>query len=167
LEKERALLHELKILFLDEPTAGLDPEAAREVRELIKQLGEERRTIFLSTHNLSEAEQLCDRIAVIQTRLVALDTPEGLRQRLFRSRVVVQLEDVDSRIIEAAKELESVQGLEKDGNQLTVELAEPEQNRPALVRQIVEAGGRVLEISEEKHSLEEVYLSLVQEEEGR
>jgi ABC-2 type transport system ATP-binding protein len=77
----RALLHEPKVLFLDEPTAGLDPEAAREVRELILKLREEGRTILLSTHNLVEAEELCDRIAVLRTRMVALDTPEGRRSQ--------------------------------------------------------------------------------------
>ncbi|MFQ6116914.1 MAG: ABC transporter ATP-binding protein [Candidatus Bipolaricaulia bacterium] len=159
----RALLHEPTLLFLDEPTSGLDPEAAREVRELIAQLRGEGRTIFLSTHNLAEAEQLCDRIAVIRTRLVALERPEGLRRRLFRRRVVVRLVDVDSAIIEAARGLESVQGLERDGDRLIVELAEPERERPELVRRIVEAGGRVLEVAEERHSLEEVYLSLVRE----
>lgn len=162
----RALLHEPKVLFLDEPTAGLDPEAAREVRELIKQLGEKGRTIFLSTHNLAEAEELCDRIAVVRTRLLALDTAEDLRQRLFRRRVVVRLESLEDSLLEMVKGLPFVQGLQREGEQLFVEFTEPERNRPALVRCIVEAGGRVLEISEEKHSLEEVYLSLVQEEEG-
>jgi ABC-2 type transport system ATP-binding protein len=85
----RALLHEPKVLFLDEPTAGLDPEAAREVRELILKLREEGRTILLPTHNLSEAEELCDRIAVLRTRMVALATPEGLRRRLFRWETIV------------------------------------------------------------------------------
>ena len=72
----RAMLHEPEVLFLDEPTAGLDPEAAGEVRELIKGLSREGRTIFLSTHNLNEAEILCRRIAVINTRLLAVDTTE-------------------------------------------------------------------------------------------
>ena len=162
----RALVHEPKVLFLDEPTAGLDPEAAREVRELISQLREGGRTILLSTHNLSEAEELCDRIAVLRTRLIALEAPEDLRRRLFRRRVEVRLESVDSAIIEAVKGLDFVLSLERDGDRLIVELADPERERPELIRRLVEAGGRVLEVSEERHSLEEVYLSLVREEEG-
>jgi len=162
----RALVHEPKVLFLDEPTAGLDPEAAREVRELISQLREGGRTILLSTHNLSEAEELCDRIAVLRTRLIALEAPEDLCRRLFRRRVVVRLESVDSAIIEAVKGLDFVESLERDGDRLIVELADPERERPELIRRLVEAGGRVLEVSEERHSLEEVYLSLVREEEG-
>jgi len=160
----RALLHEPKVLFLDEPTAGLDPEAACEVRELIGQLREEGRTILLSTHNLSEAEELCDRIALLRTRLVALDTPEGLRRRLFRRRMVVRLEGIEDAIVEAARGLDFVLSLKCDGDRLIVELADPERESPELVTRLVEAGGRVLEVFEERHSLEEVYLSLMEEQ---
>ena len=160
----RALLHEPQVLFLDEPTAGLDPEEAREVRELIKRLSEEGRTIFLSTHNLTEAEFLCHRIAVVQTRLLALDTAENLRQRLFHRQVAVQLESLPSIIVETVAKLTFVQHVKQDRNQLLVELDDPESTRPELVRHIVEAGGRIMAVSEERHSLEEVYLNLVRED---
>ena len=160
----RALLHEPKVLFLDEPTAGLDPEAAQEVRQMIKKLSSEGRTIFLSTHNLSEAEYLCHRIAVIRTRLLALDTPSDLRQRLFRRRVVVQLETVPPAILETTRRLVFVEEIAAEGERLLVDLLDPDKNRPELVKCIVEAGGRVLGVSEEQHSLEEVYLSLMKEE---
>jgi ABC-2 type transport system ATP-binding protein len=71
----RSLLHEPRILFLDEPTAALDPEASHLVRDFIAELSKEGRTIFLCTHNLDEADRLCDRIAVFKTRLLVLDTP--------------------------------------------------------------------------------------------
>jgi ABC-2 type transport system ATP-binding protein len=157
----RALLHEPKVLFLDEPTAGLDPEAAGEVRELIGRLSGEGRTIFLSTHNLAEAELLCHRIAVVRARLLALDTPERLRQRLFHRQVAVRLQKLEGSVVEAVRKLVFVNNLHQEGDRLLVELADPEQNRPELVKCIVEAGGRVMEVSEERHSLEEVYLSLV------
>lgn len=160
----RALLHKPQVLFLDEPTAGLDPVAAREVRDMIQKLSLEGGTIFLSTHNLAEAELLCPHIAVIRTRLLALDTPEGLRQRLFNRQVIVQLETLESSIVEVVENLPFVQTLHRDENQLLVELADPERNRPELVKSIVEAGGRVMEVSEKRHSLEEAYLTLVQEE---
>jgi ABC-2 type transport system ATP-binding protein len=160
----RALLHEPKVLFLDEPTAGLDPEAAQEVREMITALGAKGRTIFLSTHNLAEAELLCQRIAVIRTQLLALDTPENLRQRLFSRQVVVRLEAADSSVVDAVKKLDFVRKITQDANQLLVELADPEKNRPELVKCIVDAGGRVMAVSEERHSLEEVYFSLIREE---
>ncbi|MBA7664754.1 Linearmycin resistance ATP-binding protein LnrL [subsurface metagenome] len=162
----RALLHEPQVLFLDEPTAGLDPEVAREVRELIRRLSEKGRTIFLSTHNLVEAELLCHRIAVVRTQLLALDTAENLRQRLFHRQVVVRLESVTDIIMETVAKLPFVQQLKQDENQLLVELSDPESNRPELVKSIVEAEGRVIAVSEERHSLEEVYLSLIREEEG-
>lgn len=160
----RALLHEPRVLFLDEPTAGLDPEAAQDVRRMIKRLGSEGRTIFLSTHNLAEAEYLCRRIAVIRTRLLALNTPGDLRRRLFRRRVVVRLETVPETLSDVVRRLGFVTGITQEGNELQVDLTDPDRNRPELVKCIVEAGGRVLEVSEKQHSLEEVYLSLVKEE---
>ena len=159
----RALLHEPEVLFLDEPTAGLDPEAAQEVRDMIGRLSSEGRAIFLSTHNLVEAELLCRRIAVIRTRLIAFDTAESLRLRLFQRHVVLALETVDPPVVEVVEKLPFVKALQRRGNELVLELIEPVENRPELVKAVVEAGGRVLGLSEEKHSLEEVYLSLVQE----
>ena len=161
----RTLLHEPRILFLDEPTAGLDPEAAREVRTLISALGEEGKTIFLSTHNLTEAEELCDRIAVVRTRLVALDTTDRLRGRLFRPSLVVELASVSDGLVHDMKALPFVRRVERAGNRLVVELADLDADRPELVRELVNAGGEVLEISERRHTLEEIYMSLVREEE--
>jgi ABC-2 type transport system ATP-binding protein len=162
----RALVHEPKVLFLDEPTAGLDPEVAAEVREMIHRLGEEGHTIFLSTHNLNEAEMLSHRIAVLHTRLLALDTPEQLRRRFFHRQVMVQLEVSDTQVVQTVKRLPFVQGVHEDGNQLILELADSERNRPEVVKAIVEAGGRVIAVSEKQYPLEEVYLRLMREESG-
>ena len=162
----RALVHEPKVLFLDEPTAGLDPAAAAEVREMIQGLGEEGHTIFLSTHNLNEAEMLCNRIAVLHTRLLALDTPDQLRRRFFRRQIIVQLEVADARLTEVVKKLPFVQEVREEGSQLILELTDSERNRPELVKAIVEAGGRVVGVSEKEYPLEEVYLRLMREESG-
>lgn len=159
----RALIHEPEVIFLDEPTAALDPEAAKEVRELVENLSREGRTIFLSTHNLTEAEQLCNRIAVVQTHLLALDTPASLRQRLFKRQVVVQLVGLSESVVELVKRLSFVRNLESTENEIIVELNDPENTRPELVRHIVEAGGRIMSVSERQHSLEEVYLNLMNE----
>jgi ABC-2 type transport system ATP-binding protein len=159
----RALVHEPKVLFLDEPTAGLDPEAAGEVRQLIRTLREEGRTIFLSTHNLSEAEILCNRIAVLHTRLLALDTPEQLRRRFFRRQIIVQLEALDAKVTDAVRKLPFVQEMREEGSQLILELTDSERNRPELVKAIVETGGRVIGVSEKQYPLEDVYLRLVHE----
>jgi ABC-2 type transport system ATP-binding protein len=162
----RALVHEPQVLFLDEPTAGLDPEGAGEVRQLIRSLRKEGRTIFLSTHNLAEAEMLCSRVAVIHTRLLALDTPEQLRRRFFRRQIIVQLETSDAKVMELVKKLPFVQEVRSEGNQLILELTDSDRNRPELVKAIVEAGGRVIGVSEKQYPLEEVYLRLMREEKG-
>ncbi len=162
----RALVHEPKVLFLDEPTAGLDPEVAGEVRQLIDSLHEEGRTVFLSTHNLNEAEMLCGRVAVIHTRLLALDSPEQLRRRFFRRQIIVQLEASDAKVMEVVKKLPFVQEVRSEGNQLILELTDSDRNRPELVKAIVEAGGRVTGVSEKQYPLEEVYLRLMREEKG-
>jgi ABC-2 type transport system ATP-binding protein len=162
----RALVHEPQVLFLDEPTAGLDPEGAGEVRQLIRSLRKEGRTIFLSTHNLAEAEMLCSRVAVIHTRLLALDTPEQLRRRFFRRQIIVQLETSDAKVTEVVRNLPFVQEVRREGSELTLELTDSERNRPEVVKAIVEAGGRVIGVSEKQYPLEEVYLRLMREEKG-
>ncbi len=163
----RTLLHEPRVLFLDEPTAGLDPEAAHEVRDMITRLSLEGRTILLSTHNLTEAELLCHRIAIIRTQLLALDTAANLRERLFRSHIIIQLESSSDSIVETISKLPFVQQVKLEENRLLVELKDPESSRPELVKRIVEAGGRIMAVSEEQHSLEEVYLNLLQEDKNR
>jgi ABC-2 type transport system ATP-binding protein len=160
----RALIHEPKVLFLDEPTSGLDPEAAGEVRQLIRRMREGGCTIFLSTHNLGEAEMLCNRIAVIQTRLLALDTAENLRRRFFRRKVIVELQSPDPNILAVVKELPFVQDAKAEGSRLNVELMDSERYRPELVRAMVEAGGKVITVYEEQYTLEQVYLRLMNEE---
>ena len=160
----RALIHEPKVLFLDEPTAGLDPEAAREVRELLKRLSSEGRTIFLSTHNLTEAEQLCHRIAVMRTKLLVLDTGPNLRHRFFRREIIIQLESPSTTVVEAVNKLSFVVDVKEEDTQLILGLTEPDKNRPELVKAIVDAGGRVLGVSEREHPLEEIYLKLIGED---
>lgn len=160
----RALLHEPHVVFLDEPTAGLDPESAQDVRLMIKNLKEEGRTVFLCTHNLSEAESLCDRIGVIKTQLIALDTPEKLQEKVFKREVIVEMDSIDPAIIENLRKLSFIKLIRQDGNKLIIQLEDTESNRPLLVKSIVESGGMIQNVFEEKHSLEEVYLLLMHEE---
>ena len=134
------------------------------MRQLIERLKGEGRTIFLCTHNLEEAESLCDRIAVFRTRLVALDTSANLRGRLFQRQVVVEMERADERVVDAVRDLGFVRSAQQDGSTLVVEMTEPDSNRPALVECIVDTGGRIQSVFERRHSLEEVYLALLEEE---
>src|SRR5512137_909416 len=99
----RCLLHEPRLLFLDEPTAALDPEAAHLVRDFIAELKKEGRTIFLCTHNLDEADRLCDRIGVFKSRLLVVDTPARLRSQLFGRKVVFHLRQSDDAMAQAVR----------------------------------------------------------------
>ncbi|MGC8786797.1 MAG: ATP-binding cassette domain-containing protein [Anaerolineae bacterium] len=157
----RALLHEPQVLFLDEPTASLDPEAAHIVREFIAGLREEGRTIFLCTHNLDEADRLCDRITVFKTRLLALDTPANLRSRVFGRKAVFHLRQADDAIVEAVRQMPFVKGIQRIDNKLLVALDDPEMHNPELIRLLVGLGVDVQFVGELRRSLEDVYLQLV------
>lgn len=161
----RAMLHRPRILFLDEPTAGLDPEAARDLRRLIVELSEEQRTVLLCTHNLTEAEAICSRIAVFRTRLIALGTPASLREERSRSRVRVRLVGDVTRWIDTVREFPFVRFAEAEPEGvLVIGLADIGRDRPRLVTRIVESGGEILEVTEERKTLEDAYLDLVKEE---
>lgn len=157
----RALLHEPRILFLDEPTAGLDPEAARLVRDFIAELRKEGRTIFLCTHNLDEADRLCDRIGIFKTHLLVVDTPASLRASVFGRKVVFHLRAADEGLASAVRDLPFVREVKVVENKLLVNLDEPEVHNPDVIRTLVEAGADLQFVGELRHSLEDVYLQLV------
>jgi ABC-2 type transport system ATP-binding protein len=157
----RAMLHEPQVLFLDEPTSGLDPEAAHLVREFVGELKEEGRTIFLCTHNLDEADRLCDRIAIFNTRLLALDTPAALRRDLYGRSVVFHLRQAGSGFVDAVRSLPAVGKVEAVDNKLVIQVGDPEANNPDLVRALVAAGADIRFVGELRRSLEDVYLRLV------
>jgi len=160
----RALIHDPKVLFLDEPTANLDPEAAKTVRDFILELKKEKRTIFLNTHLLVEAERICDRVAILKTRLVATGSPEDLRHSLSTRKVRVQLDAVDDAVVGAVKAL-GYQIAEENGNSLVIVVNNPEKENPGIVKGIQVAGGRIQFVTEVGSSLEDVYLKLVREAE--
>lgn len=162
----RALVHEPKVLLLDEPTSGLDPQMTKVVREFIADLKGQGRTILLCTHNLDEAERLCDRILVLKTRPIALDTPQALRRRLFGRRIIVTLEAVTDRILECVRALDFVLDVQQEDRRLLIALSDPERQNPILVRALVEVGAAIRFLTEEEHSLEEIYLRLIEEEGG-
>ncbi|MCJ7706159.1 MAG: ABC transporter ATP-binding protein [Anaerolineales bacterium] len=157
----RAMLHEPQVLFLDEPTSGLDPEAAHLVRDFIAGLKQEGRTIFLCTHNLDEADRLCDRIGVFNTRLLALDTPAALRRQLYGRASVFHLRQLQAAFAEKVKALGFVHSVQVAENKLVVTLDDPEAQNPAIVRALVEAGAEIQFVGELRRTLEDVYLRLV------
>jgi ABC-2 type transport system ATP-binding protein len=157
----RALLHEPPLLFLDEPTAGLDPEAAHDLRQQIREMRGGGRTIFLCTHNLEEAEELSDRVAVFRRQLIILDRADQLRQRLFQPRLIVELEHWEPALVNSLSQLPSVQTLQTENNRLLVTLRDFQHQRAEFIAQVVALGGNVLSAFQEEHSLEEIYLALL------
>ncbi len=138
----RALIHEPPVLLLDEPTSGLDPASARHVRDLILQMRRDGRAVLVSTHNLAEAEELANRIAILKTELLAMDSTASLRGT--GSQTIVTIEFADG-----TKEKRTVSELSAV---------------PAIVRELVEAGRQIVRVTPDRRSLEDVYLSLVGEE---
>jgi len=157
----RALLHEPRILFLDEPTAGLDPESAHLVREFIVELKKQGRTIFLCTHNLDEADHLCDRVGVFKTRLLVVDTPARLRSSVFGRKVIFHLRIADEGLAEYVRKLAFVRDVKVVENKLVITLDDPEKCNPEVTRVLVAAGADIQFVGELRHSLEDVYLQLV------
>ncbi len=157
----RALLHEPKVLFLDEPTSGLDPEAAKLVHDFITELKSEGRTIFMCTHNLDEADRLCDVVGVMKQRLLVVDTPKNLRQRLYGRKVVFHVKQSTAQLVELVKALPFARDVQTVDNKIVVGLDNPEEQNPVVVRNLVGAGADVQFVGELRHSLEDVYLSLI------
>lgn len=164
----KALLARPPILLLDEPTLGLDPQAARNLRELIAQLKQEGHTILLTTHYMEEADQLSDRIGIIDTgKVIALDTPAGLKHRI-EQKEVIRLE-VTGWHDEIGEKLKSISGIE---NLMTRQQAEADlwevnmqaQNSRTAIPRIVEHisgnGTRLVNMNIVKPSLEDVFIHL-------
>lgn len=160
----RALLHEPRLVFLDEPTAGLDPESSRMVRNFISELSKEGRTIFMCTHNLDEADRLCDRIGVFRSRLLVMETPDTLRTQLFGRKVVFHLAKIDDRLEKMVKEMPFVLDAKTVDSKLVVTLDDPETHNPDIIRALVGVGADIHFVGELRRSLEDVYLTLMKEE---
>lgn len=159
----RALLHEPPVLFLDEPTAALDPESAHLVRDFIAELRRQGRTIFLCTHNLDEADRLCDRIGVFKTRLLVVDTPERLRRKVFGRKVVFHLHHADPEWTARLAAVPYVEDVQLVDNRLVATVDDPEARNPEMIRLLVSCGADIQFVGELRHSLEDVYLKLIQE----
>ncbi|OLD49490.1 MAG: multidrug ABC transporter ATP-binding protein [Armatimonadetes bacterium 13_1_40CM_3_65_7] len=157
----RAALHEPKVLFLDEPTTGLDPDAAKTVRDLILALRAEGRTVFLCTHNLDEADRLCDRIALFRGRLIRVDTPANLRREVYGAWTEIRLREALPQHLQRVLEVDGVRGANLSDSTLHVDLDDPLRTNPAIVRALVEVGADVAFVTEGRPSLEDVYLRIM------
>jgi ABC-2 type transport system ATP-binding protein len=157
----RAALHDPDVLFLDEPTSGLDPDVAKLVRDFILELKSDGRTIFLCTHNLDEAERLCDMIGIFKHKLIVTDTAMNLRRQLFGREQMFRLRRIETQWVKAVYEMPFVNQARAAENQLYVRVDNPEEQNPIIVRHLVGLGAEIQYIGEVTHSLEEIYLQLV------
>ncbi|HEY3921161.1 MAG TPA: ABC transporter ATP-binding protein [Gaiellaceae bacterium] len=160
----RTLLSDPSIIFLDEPTSGLDPVASREVHQLIDNLRTQGVTVFLTTHRLDEAQQLCDRVAILNTKLRTIGTPEELRDRLFTKALVVRT----AAPVPEPDRVFAVAGVESwqadDVTRYSLSVSDARLAAPNVTRALVNAGADLLSLAEAQHSLEDVYLQLVDED---
>jgi ABC-2 type transport system ATP-binding protein len=155
----RTLLHHPDIVLLDEPTSGLDPESASDVRRLIVRLRDDRRAVLLSTHNLDEVERLADRVAVLRTRLIALDTPAALRASLFDRRVRIEVREGAARYAGPLRDAGA--DVRIDDRTMSIGALPHALDVPAVVTLLAGLGARIDSVVPEEPSLEDVYLRLV------
>ena len=158
----QALIHRPEVLFLDEPTIGLDPAQVVEMRKVIKEIGKDR-TVLLSTHILSEAQNMCDRVLIINKgSIVAEDTPENLQSRLVGSqRVVLRVRGDADGLDETVKKVKGARSVEvKPDETVEFEYSSGQDVRPQVAKAVVQAGYELIEMRPIGMSLEEIFLEL-------
>lgn len=159
----RALVHDPDVILLDEPTANLDPQASRVVRDLLRELRSGGRAVVISTHNLDEVERLADRVGLVSRTLIAVGEPAVLRREMFGRRLRVRLHGAAPRMADLAAVAARAGGrdVRADGATLSMRLESHDGDAPRVVRALVEAGAQIREVRDEEPDLEEVYLKLL------
>lgn len=160
----RALLHDPPVLLLDEPTSAMDPQSARMVRDSIRALRSGERTIFLCTHNLFEAEELADRIAIIHGgRIVIEDAPKKLKERLLgpeEYEIHTSSRPGQGNIPEIA----GCQIISRENSAIRFIPNEPEKDNPAFLRALLDSGYDVVSVHKVQQSLEKAYLLAIEKD---
>jgi ABC-type multidrug transport system ATPase subunit len=161
----RALLHDPDMLILDEPHSGLDPIGIKKVRDLILSENREGRTIFISSHLLSEMEKICHRVAIIfRGRLIAEDTIENLMSKLKKEKeIIVELEHLPPQITDEVKKLEFVHGTSAQGNVLSVYVSPQGDFRKELSKFLISKDLVPVKIEETSVSLEDAFTAITME----
>jgi len=160
----RALIHDPQVLFMDEPTANLDPESAKTVRDFILDLKKQKRTIFLNTHNLDEAQRICDRIAILNTKLMATGTPDELERMVGNRKAVIKLETMSDFVVDSVQRKFPAAKISVDGVQMSIDIPDAEMKTPDIVQVVVQAGGRIHFAGAVGSTLEDTYLKLVRQD---
>jgi ABC-2 type transport system ATP-binding protein len=159
----RALVHEPEIVLLDEPTANLDPQTSRLVRDLLLDLRAQGRAVVISTHNLTEVERFADRVALLSRTLIAIGEPATLRREVFGRRLRVRMAAGYPPLAQlaAVAARAGAHDVRVEGHALSMVLESPEAGTPAIVRRLVDAGAEIREVFEEQQALEDVYMKLL------
>ena len=162
----RAILHNPQLIFLDEPTAGLDPVAAASLREDISQLASnEGTTVFLTTHNLNEAEKICNQVTVINKgKLITIGMPDELKENRSKSRVRVTGIGFTEKVLSLLRSRTEIVDIQLINDCLYIDLKENARMSP-LTGLMVREGVEIEEIQKEKATLEEFFLKILEEEE--
>ena len=164
----KALLPNPPIVLLDEPTIGLDPQSARNLRELILETRQQGHTLLLTTHYMEEADQLCDRIGIIDAgRIIALDTPANLKRAINQLDILkLGVERYDPALTEVLRDLPGVNNCAahyaeaEQAWALTLHAADSREILPPVIELITTRGGRIRELQTVQPSLEDVFISL-------
>jgi len=157
----RALIHEPKILFLDEPTAGLDPESAYMVRNFIESLRNNNTTVFLCTHNLEEAQVLCSTICIIKTRIIKTASVYELQNSSNLKTFELVTLDEPSFFENILKKFGPQLDYSIEGNKVFLKINDFQMTNPALIKDLAAAGIKITAFNEIKESLEDIYLKLI------
>jgi ABC-2 type transport system ATP-binding protein len=161
LEIARGLLHRPAVLFLDEPTLGLDAQTRRDTWEYIRRMNREGVTVVMTTHYMEEADQLCDRVAIVdEGRVVALDAPGALKESLGGDVITVDLDGDPGAAVDRLRGAPWVRAVESTPSGLAVTLERGETRIPDVVRAIDRTDATITAIDHRKPTLEAVFLSL-------
>ncbi len=171
LQMAMGLVHSPKILFLDEPTLGLDIQTRTKVWEYIKKLNESGLSVFMTTHYLEEADGLCDRIAIIDHGVIkVLDTPLKLKERIGGSMLVIEVNNGEIDLTEFLQNIPNVSEVIRDGRNYRIKIPRTDDALPSIVNGVTGRGMKISQISFVKPSLDEVFLEVtgrtMREEEG-
>jgi len=160
----RALLHDPQLLLLDEPVSGLDPTGIKQIRDLIEQQNKKGRTIFISSHLLSEVERLCGKVGIINKgRLLAEDTMDNLRKRLTDLvELEIELTEGKKEIVDTLAAFDFIKGLKREENLLTIKVKADKDYRAQISEAISQQGGVVLGIKKKEMSLEEAFITITE-----
>jgi ABC-2 type transport system ATP-binding protein len=157
-----ALLHEPAILFLDEPTTGLDVQSARYIRHLVRDLKDKGVTVFLTTHYIEEADQLCDRIAIINKgKIIAYDTPEGLKKSVQKGHALeISFERAPEGLLNDLKAMSGIDSVDRFGDKFRVYSEDTSHALSSLIDHAGKKGLRIISLNTLRPSLEEAFIKI-------